>query len=138
MPIMALDTSGVYTAGDDYRVIKVLSLPFGEYTLECVGNCMNQLEVMSSVAAQDLVNMLTEWETADAAQTTEDLSQTDGKKVLVKADVLEWEVTGNGITGPQNQKVKIQNDIMELMAFCSCLGGLLGNSAYGSASLIRS
>ena len=132
MPIMALDTSGVYTAGDDYRVIKVLSLPFGEYTLDCVGNCMNQLEVMSPVAAQDLVNMLTAWETADAAQTTEDLSQTDGKKALVKADVLEWEVTGNGSTGPQMQKAKIEQDIAELMAFCSCLGGILGNNAYGS------
>ena len=135
---MALDTSGVYTAGDDYKVIKILSVPFGDYTLDCVSNCMNQLEDMSVPAAQDLVDMIAEWETADAAQTTEDLSQTDGKKVLVKADVLEWEVTGNGMTGPQNQKLKIQNDIMELMAFCSCLGGLLGSSAYGSANLIRS
>ena len=135
---MALDTSGVYTAGDDYKVIKILSVPFGDYTLDCVSNCMNQLEDMSVPAAQDLVDMISEWETADAAQTTEDLSQTDGKKVLVKADVLEWEVTGNGVSGPQNQKLKIQNDIMELMAFCSCLGGLMGNNAYGSASLIRS
>ena len=135
---MALDTSGVYTAGDDYKVIKILSVPFGDYTLDCVSNCMNQLEDMSVPAAQDLVDMIAEWETADAAQTTEDLSQTDGKKVLVKADVLEWEVTGNGMTGPQNQKLKVQNDIMELMAFCSCLGGLLGNNAYGSTSLIRS
>jgi hypothetical protein len=135
---MALDTSGVYTAGDDYKVIKILSVPFGDYTLDCVSNCMNQLEDMSVPAAQDLVDMIAEWETADEAQTTEDLSQADGKKVLVKADVLEWEVTGNGMTGPQNQKLKIQNDIMELMAFCSCLGGLLGNNAYGSTSLIRS
>ena len=135
---MALDTSGVYTAGDDYQVIKILSVPFGDYTLDCVSNCMNQLEDMSVPAAQDLVDMIAEWNTADAAQTTEDLSQTDGKKVLVKADVLEWEVTGNGMTGPQSQKLKIQSDMMELMAFCSCLGGLLSNNAYGSASLIRS
>ncbi|WGL30493.1 hypothetical protein SCRES1_gp66 [Synechococcus phage S-CRES1] len=138
MPIMALDTSGVYTAGDDYRVIKVLSLPFGEYTLECVSNCMNQLEVMSVVAAQDLVTMLAAWDTADSAQTTESLNQTDGKKVLIKADVLEWEVTGGGMTGPQSEKLKIEQDIAELMAFCSCLGGFLSNSAYGSTSLIRS
>lgn len=138
MPIMALDTSGVYTAGDDYRVIKVLSLPFGEYTLECVSNCMNQLEAMSPVAAQDLVDMLTAWETADSAQTTENLNQTDGKKVLVKADVLEWEVTGSGMSGTQSEKLKIEQDIAELMAFCSCLGGLLGANAYGSTRLVRS
>ena len=51
---MALDTSGVYTAGDDYRVIKVLNLPFGSYTLDCVANCMNQLEDMSVAAATDM------------------------------------------------------------------------------------
>ena len=138
MPIMALDTSGVYTAGDDYRVIKVLSLPFGEYTLECVSNCMNQLEAMSPVAAQDLVTMLTAWDTADSAQTTENLNQTDGKKVLVKADVLEWEVTGGGMSGTQSEKLKIEQDIAELMAFCSCLGGILGNNHYGSTGLVRS
>ena len=133
---MALDTSGVYTAGDDYKVIKILSLPFGDYTLDCVSNCMNQLEDMSVPAAQDLVDMISEWETADSAQTTEDLSQTDGKKVLVKADVLEWEVTGNGSTGPQMQKAKIEKDIAELMAFCSCLGGYIGG--YSGTMLVRS
>ena len=138
VPVMALDTSGVYTAGDDYKVIKILSIPFGEYSLDCVGNCMSQLEEMSPVAAQDLVDMIAAWETADSAQTTEDLSQTDGKKVLVEADVLSWEVVGNGITGPQSQKLKIEQDIAELMAFCSCLGGLLGANAYGSTRLIRS
>lgn len=134
---MALDTSGVYTAGDDYRVIKILSLPFGTYTLDCVQNCMNQLEDMSVPAAQDLVDMIGEWETADQAQTTQDLSQVDGKKVLVKADVLEWEVTNNGISGAQSQKMKIESDIAELMAFCSCLGGYL-NGYNGGTALVRS
>ena len=133
---MALDTSGVYTAGDDYKVIKILSIPFGDYSLDCVSNCLNQLEDISTVAAQDLVDMIGEWETADAAQTTEDLSQTDGKKVLTKADVLEWEVTGTGVTGPQMQKLKIEQDIAELLAFCSCLGGYLGG--YSGTMLVRS
>ena len=142
MRLMALDTSGVYTAGDDYKVIKILSLPFGTYTLDCVSNCMNQLEDMSPPAAQDLVDMIAAWEAADSAQTEQDLTQTDGKKVLVKADVLEWEVTGNGISGTQSQKNKIEQDIAELMAFCSCLGGFLPGSGtgggYGTANLIRS
>ena len=136
VPVMALDTSGVYTAGDDYKVIKILSLPFGDYTLDCVSNCMNQLQDMSTVAAQDLVDMIGEWETADNAQTTEDLSQTDGRKVLVEADVLSWQVVGTGTTGPQMQKLKIEQDIAELLAFCSCLGGYLGG--YSGATLIRS
>ena len=85
---MALDTSGVYTAGDDYRVIKVLNLPFGSYTLDCVANCMNQLEDMSVAAATDLVALSgCMGYAADAAQSTQDLADVEGK-VLTKADVL--------------------------------------------------
>jgi len=138
MPIMALDTSGVYRPGDDYKVIKILGIPFGDYTLDCVGNCMNQLEDMSPEAAADLVAMIDAWEAADNIQSEDNLSQTDGRKVLVKADVLEWEVIGNGGTGPSYEKGKIESDISQILAFCSCLGGYLGNNYYGSTPLVRS
>ena len=134
---MALDTTGVYTTGDDYRVIKVLSLPFGSYTLDCVSNCMNQLEDMSVAAATDLVALLDSWDTADDAQTSQDLADVEGK-VLTKADVLEWEVINGGMTGPAKEKLKIEDEIKQLMSFCSCLGGYLGASYYGATPLYRS
>jgi len=134
---MALDTSGVYTAGDDYRVIKVLNLPFGSYTLDCVSDCMNQLEDMSVAAATDLVALLDAWDTADAAQSTQDLADVEGK-VLVKADVLEWEVVNGGVSGPAKEKAKIEDDVKQIMSFCSCLGGYLGASYYGATPLYRS
>ncbi len=140
MPTMALDTSGVYRPGDDYKVIKILGLPMGEYTLDCVANCMNQLEDMSPEAAADLVAMIDAWEVADEAQTETDLSQGDGSKVLVKADVLEWEVINGGASGTSSEKGKLVGNISNLLSFCSCLGGMLpGSSGYfGMASLIRS
>lgn len=140
MPTMALDTSGVYRPGDDYKVIKILGLPFGEYTLDCVSNCMNQLEILSPEAAADLVSMIDAWEVADNSQTETDLSQGDGSKVLVKADVLEWEVINGGASGTSSEKGKLVGNISNLLSFCSCLGGLLPGygGAYGMTSLIRS
>ena len=132
-----LDTTGVYTAGDDYRVIKVLGAPFGSFALDCVAGCMNQLEDMSVTAATDLVSLLDAWDTANAAQSVEYSNQADGKKVLVKADVLEWEVQNGGISGLTQEKAKVEGEVAQIMSFCSCLGGLMGSSGMGTP-LIRS
>ena len=132
-----LDTSGVYTEGDDYRVIKALDVPFGTYTLSCVAGCLNDLEVMSPTAAADLVALLDSFDAADAAESTANLEQAGGGKVLVKADVLEWEVINGGINGATQEKGKIRGDIAQIMSFCVCLSGYLDTYAGGTA-LIRS
>lgn len=131
-----LDTTGVYAAGDDYRVIKVLSLPFGSYTLDCVAGCLNQLEDMSVPAATDLVALLNAWDAADSAQSTQNSDQADGQKVLVKADVLEWEVKNGGMSGLTAEKAKIEGEVAQIMSFCSCLGGYMGGTT--GTQLIRS
>jgi len=139
MPIMALDTSGNWEAGDDLRVIEALMLPFGTYTIDCVQNCMNQLEDMSPEAVLRVRALLDEYEAADQAESGQNLGDTEGK-VLVKADVLEWEVVNGGISGTSQEKAKIRMEIARYFAFCSCLGGMLpdGNGGYGTANLIRS
>ena len=138
---MALNTAGAYTLGDDYKVIKILGLPFGDFTLDCISNCMNELEIISYTAAADLVGLINSYETADTAKETADLAQTDGQKVLVKADVLEWEVQGgHGASGVNTQMMKYREQIANLFAFCSCLGGYLQQAGYGTTqtTLIRS
>ena len=132
-----LDTSGVYSTGDDYRVIKVLDLPFGNYTLSCVAGCMNDLEDMSVTAATDLVALLDAYDVADASQSTQNLDQAGGQKVLVKADVLEYEVINGGVSGATQEIAKIRGEVAQTMAFCSCLGGAIGGNAYRTP-LIRS
>ena len=137
---MALDTSGSWVAGDDLRVIECLMLPFGSYVLDCTQNCMNQLQVMSDPAVLRVRVLLDEYEAADQAESNQNLGDTEGK-VLVKADVLEWEVTGNGVAGTTQEKSNIRAEIARYFAFCSCLAGSLpghGTGYAGHSSLIRS
>ena len=131
-----LDTTGLWSAGDDYRVIKALGLPFGTYTQDCTITCMNDLQAMSVVAQQDVLDLLDEYDAAEAAQSAQNLSNTEGK-TLIEADVLKWQVTGNGLTGPQSEKIRVQDELRKTFSFCSCLSGALGTS-YGATSLIRS
>ena len=139
---MALDTTGGWVAGDDLRVIEALLLPFGSYTLDCTQNCMNQLEDMSPEAVLRVRALLDEYEAADQAESEQNLGDTEGK-VLVKADVLEWEVVNGGIAGTTQEKANVRAEIARYFSFCSCLGGMLpggpgGMGGYGTASLIRS
>ena len=142
---MALDTSGNWEAGDDLRVIEALALPFGSYTLDCTQKCMNELEDMSPEAVLRVRVLLDEYEAAKTAEKESNLGDTEGK-VLVKADVLEWEVTGKGQpSGSQQEMLRAQYEIAQYFAFCSCLGGALpggggsgGYGGYGSGQLIRS
>lgn len=132
-----LDTSGVFSEGDAYRVIMVLDVPFGTYTLSCVSGCLNELETMSPIAAADLVALLDAYDVANATETEANLEQAGGGKVLVKADVLEWEVVNGGASGAAQEKGKIRSDIAQIMSFCVCLAGYVTNYA-GGTSLIRS
>ena len=140
---MALDITGVWSAGDDIRVIECLLLPFGTYVLDCTQNCMNQLEDMSTEAATRVVALLDEYDAAKQIESNTNIGDTEGK-VLVKADVLEWEVVGGAgsPTGPQQEMSRIRMEVANYFAFCSCLGSYLpgagGSGGYGTASLIRS
>lgn len=133
-----LDTSGLWTEGDDFRLIKALGVPFGTYTLSCTAGCMNDLQAMSTVAQQNVLDLLTAYEIAEAAQTASNLADTEGK-TLIKADVLEWKPDGLGQpSGPQQEMLRCQMELGTIFAFCSCLAGLLQNSDAYSTSLIRS
>ena len=134
---MALDTSGGWVAGDDLRIIEALGVPFGSYTLTCVQNCCGQLEEMSPQAVLNVRTLLDEYEAAKTAESTQNLSDTEGK-TLVKADVLMWEKDPAGsASGAQVEMQRAKNEIAQYFAFCSCLGGLLGSGNYGTP-LIRS
>ena len=140
---MALDITGVWSAGDDLRVMECLLVPFGTYTLDCTQKCMMQLEDMSPEAATRVVALLNEYDAAKQVESNTNIGDTEGK-VLVKADVLEWEVVGGAgsPTGPQQEMARIRMEVANYFSFCSCLGGYVpgagGSSYYGTSSLIRS
>lgn len=134
---MALDTTGNWEAGDDLRVIEVLMLPFGSYTLKCTQDCMNQLEDMSTEAVNRVRTQLDAYEAAKTAESAANLADTDGK-TLVKADVLEWEPGSAGQpSGAQEEMNRAKMEIAQYFAFCSCMGGLQGGG-HGYGMLIRS
>lgn len=138
----SLDTSGLWDAGDDLRVMEALLVPFGTYTLDCIGKCCNTLEDMSPEAVTRVKVLLDEYDAADQAQTEQDLGNTEGK-ILVKADVLEWQVVGDGqVTGPQKEKSKVRAELARYFQFCVCLQGYLpggGSMPYaGHTALYRS
>lgn len=134
---MALDVSGNWQAGDDLRIITALSLPFGSFTLDCIQNCCGQLEAMSSEAVLEVRTLLDEYEAAKTAESTQNLSDTEGK-TLVKADVLEWEVDDSfSLSGTQKEMARAQQELKNYFAFCSCLGGFVGSNTYGTP-LVRS
>ena len=131
-----LDTSGLWTAGDDYRVIQALGLPFGSYTQDCVITCMNDLQVMSTVAQQDVLVLLADYEAAKTAAKTQNLTDVDGK-VLVKVDVIEYQPRKGQPSGPQFEKLRVKDELSKIFSFCSCLGNYLGGQGHGT-TLIRS
>ena len=134
---MALITTGNWVAGDELRIIEALGVPFGSFTLDCVADCANQLEVMSPQAVLNVRAALDEYEAAKSAESTANLSDTEGK-TLVKADVLEWEAdSADQPSGAQKEMMRAKGEIAQYFAFCSCLGGLLGSGSYGTP-LIRS
>lgn len=133
-----LDTSGLWSEGDDYRLVKALMVPFGSYTLSCIAGCMNDLQAMSVTAQQDVLDLLADYEAAETARSTTNLADTEGK-TLIKADVLEWKVNDAGQpSGPQQEMAAIRDELSTIFAFCGCLQGLLGASGTYSTPLIRS
>jgi hypothetical protein len=133
-----LDTSGLWSEGDDYRLVKALAVPFGSYTLSCVAGCMNDLQAMSVTAQQDVLDLLAAYEAAEMVKSEVNLADTEGK-TLIKADVLMWQVNDpSQPSGPQQEMVAIRDELSTIFAFCSCLQGLLGASGAYSTPLIRS
>lgn len=134
---MALITNGNWVAGDELRIIEALGVPFGSFTLDCIADCANQLEVMSPQAVINVRAALDEYEAAKSAESTANLADTEGK-TLVKADVLEWQAdSADQPSGAQKEMQRAKAEIAQYFSFCSCLGGLLGSGGYGTP-LIRS
>ena len=121
---MALDTTGNWVAGDDLRIIECLLLPFGTYVLDCTQKCMNQLEDMSPEAVLRVRALLDEYDAAKSADSEQNVGDTEGK-VLVKADVLEWEVVGNGMqSGAEKEMIRIRYEIANYLPSAAALEAL--------------
>jgi len=111
-----LDTSGNWSAGDDLRVLEAMGMAFSEYGINGLRTCMNQLEGISSGAVLKVLDAVDRYEAGKTAKTTSDLADVDGK-VLVKADVLSWEVT-KGSSGIDDEIMDARLQVIKYFEFC--------------------
>jgi hypothetical protein len=90
---------------------------FSEYSLGGLIGCMNELQALSDGMVLLVREELDRYEAAYAANSTSNVADTEGK-VLVKADVLSWEVTGNKPSGSQREMLDARLQIMKAFEFC--------------------
>lgn len=132
MPRPTLDITGSWSSGDQYRVLQVLGLPMSNYMVDGIVTCMNRMTDEEDALAARVVTDLDRYDTAKAVQTTADLSNPDNK-VLIKADVLEWNV-GHGQSGTGREIADAVNNVR--LAFMSC--PYVPSEGYSGTMLVRS
>ena len=131
-----LDTGLGWVAGDPERVLIAWGLGVSEYSINQITTCMNQLGTFSPSSVAAVRTLLDDYDTADT--TLSSLNTTNEGKVLVKADVLEWEVPqGSQAYSVQMEIGKIQGKIGQYFSFCP-LSGAMANGYINTVPLIRS
>ena len=130
-----LDTSLGWVAGDPERILLALQIGISNFTINEITVCCNEIGNMSTILVGRVRTLLTEYDDAILVQQGLGVAD-DAGRVLVKADVLEWEVQQGGSYGAVVQeKGRIYDELLKIFAFCPCVGEDL--SRY-STSLIRS
>lgn len=130
-----LDTDLGWVAGDVERILLALELGISEYTINELTVCANRLGEISSTLVSTVRTLLSEYDAAILVQKGLGVDD-DAGKVLVKADVLEWETDKGGrYEAVQKEKGRIYNELVKIFAFCPIVGI---DSVHTNVSLIRS
>lgn len=99
-----------FVTGDNTRILTALNLPVTAYTIQRVQQCMDTLTLACPTCPTEVRALLTKWETAQTKYEDMNTSGDGSSKVLVKADVLEWEVVGGGgSSGPAHSPLVQMN-----------------------------
>lgn len=135
MVMATLDTSLGWVAGDVERILLALDINVSNFTINEITVCCNEIGGMSTTLVGRVRTLLSEYDSAVTVQQGLGVAD-DAGRVLVKADVLEWEVQKGGSYGAVVQeKGRISDDLLKIFAFCPCVGDNL--SRY-STPLLRS
>lgn len=133
---MSLDVSLGWSLGDDIRVLVASGLPVGVYQIQQIQRDMNDLGLRAPSIISPVIDLLDEFDAAQAA--LKGLNESAEGKVLVKADVLEWEKQGvGGGYGPEREIQRIRGLLYQYFASSVLFNGS-GVSSSGSTALIRS
>lgn len=130
-----LDTGLGWVAGDVERILLAMELGISEYTINELTVCANRLGEISSTLVSTVRTLLSEYDAAILVQKGLGVDD-DAGKVLVKADVLEWETDKGGrYEAVQKEKGRIYNELVKIFAFCPIVGI---DAIHTNVSLIRS
>jgi len=130
-----LDTSIGWQVGDVERILRVLEISFSRYTINEITVACNELGDIASSQISEVRSLLGEWDIALSHQKNAGQEDNAGK-VLVKADVLEWETEGGGkYESILREKARIRHEIEKILGFSSIIGlnnGTIGSRVYRS------
>lgn len=127
-----LNTSYGWSQGDQVRLLIASGLSVGSYQINQITESMNELGAIAPDAVFSVLDLVDQFESAQTNFST--LNNDSSGKVLVKADVLEWEQakTTNNYS-PQLEIQRIRMLIWQYMSICP-----LYQNAYTDGQLIRS
>lgn len=123
-----------WSEGDDLRVCISSGLNVSRYQLQALRVCMNDLGETSSGYVSAVLDLLDQYEEANSRMI--ELNSSGGEKVLVKADVLEWETKKSQDLGagysPEREIMRIRGLLAQYLGAC-----MFDIGEYGT-SLVRS
>ena len=130
-----LDTGLGWHAGDAERILLALGIKLSRYTInEMIIGC-NELGEIASEQVHEVRGLLSEYDTAMNHQRNAGHEENAGK-VLVKADVLEWERDNGGkYEAILKEKARVVGELEKIFGFMSIIGmgyGTRGSSLYRS------
>lgn len=123
-----LDTSLGWVASDPERVLISCGVGVSEYTLNEVIICCNAIGGRSSTLVGRVRGLLDDWDDANDAEKEAYTDDNKGR-VLSKADVLEWDVSGGGAKqAARDEKNRISYELRLIFGDCPVIMSSGSNS----------
>jgi hypothetical protein len=112
-----LNTAYGWSQGDQIRLLIASGLSVGSYQLSVITQSMNDLGTLSTLAVSNVLDLVDQFENAQAKLV--DLNTNSNGRILIKADVLEWEsAKGDNIYNPQMEIQRIRIQLYQYMSLC--------------------
>ena len=124
---MALDLTN-WNEGDDLRVLTALGLGISPYKVQTIQGDMNYIALTYPTAVAAILNLLNQYDVAQLSLSS--LNRSSEGKTLVKADVLEWEVTGTPTYSPQSEISRVQDQLWLYFDFSALRGSVPSGTAF--------
>jgi hypothetical protein len=127
-----LNTTYGWSQGDQVRLLIASGLTIGGYQIEQITISMNELGIISTDAVSSVIDLLDQFESAQSKLN--ELNNDSIGKILVKADVLEWEsAKSTNNYSPQLELNRIKSLLYQYMSFCP-----LYENTYNITTIIHS